>query len=435
MPKVDPNTQRPVIPEAFNFLFENARYKVGYGGRGKGATWSFARALVYKAHVTKKRILCTRQIQNTIADSVKRVLDDQINELGLRQYFKSTQSSIISEISGSEFLFKGIGTAVAEMKSTEAIDICWVAEAQTSTLDAWRILPPTIRAPGSEIWVDYNPENESDPVHQRFVVKGRKGAIVRHINYDQNPFFPAELEEERLADYQRILDAPDDDERQEMQAEYDNIWLGACRKISRAAIFGSRIVVHDFDTPQGTRFYFGADFGFADDPATLIRFWVTRNEDKSEELWIDWEAYDHHVELDDMPAFYAGGLSDDRKRQYPGVPDARRWPIKADNARPETISYLLRKGFNIAAAKKWSGSVEDGITHIKGYKLIHIHRRCPNTAREARLYSYKVDKQTKEILPIVVDAHNHAWDAVRYGLDGIISSRGGVGLWERLAEV
>ena len=119
---------------------------------------------------------------------------------------------------------------------------------------------------------------------------------------------------------------------------------------------------------------------------------------------------------------------------YPGIPGAREWPIKGDNSRPETISFLRRQGFNIDAADKWQGSVEDGITHLRGFEEIIIHERCKHTAAEARLYSYKVDKLTREILPVIVDKHNHCWDAIRYSLDGYIQARGGLGVWQRLAE-
>jgi phage terminase large subunit len=114
------------------------------------------------------------------------------------------------------------------------------------------------------------------------------------------------------------------------------------------------------------------------------------------------------------------------------VPGARDWPIKADCARPETISALARAGFNITAAEKWPGSVEDGIAHIKAFRRIHIHKRCKQMQIEARLYSYKVDKVTSLVLPIIVDAWNHGWDSIRYGLDGYIQKRGILAQWERL---
>lgn len=142
----------------------------------------------------------------------------------------------------------------------------------------------------------------------------------------------------------------------------------------------------------------------------------------SEELWIDMEAFGHGVDMDELPQ-----LMD-------SIPTARKWPIKADCERPETISYLRKQGFNITEAKKWQGCVEDGITHLRGFKMIHIHERCKRIAQEARLYSYKVDRISGDILPIIIDKHNHGWDATRYALDGYIKRRGGLGVWERLGE-
>ena len=116
------------------------------------------------------------------------------------------------------------------------------------------------------------------------------------------------------------------------------------------------------------------------------------------------------------------------------VPGAREWPIMADCARPETISYIRRQGFNISAAEKWPGCVEDGIAHIRGFEQIVIHERCKHMADEASLYSYKVDAKTNQVLPLVVDKHNHCWDAIRYGLDGYIQRAGEDKVWEKLAK-
>jgi len=186
---------------------------------------------------------------------------------------------------------------------------------------------------------------------------------------------------------------------------YQHVWEGFCRQISDAQILKGKYEVADFnDPPPGTIILYGADFGFSQDPSTLIRMWEF---DRC--LYISHEAYGIGVELDDMPAFY---------KQVPG---SDTWPIKGDNARPETISHIKRRGFDISAAKKWAGSVEDGLTYLRSYRKIYIHARCKHTAEEARLYSYKVDKQTEEVTPIVVDAHNHCIDAIRYALDTRIS--------------
>ena len=227
---------------------------------------------------------------------------------------------------------------------------------------------------------------------------------MQQVNWNDNPHFPAELDIER----RHMLDID--------PVAYEHVWGGGFRKNSEAVIFNKRVEVRPFDTPVGVRFYFGVDWGFANDPLAVIRSFIV-----DDTLYIDYEAFGYGVEIDETAQL------------FDTIPAARDWPMKADAARPELISYMRRKGFNISSAEKWSGSVEDGIAHIKGFKKIVIHERCPRLAQEARLYSYKVDKVTGDILPIIVDAHNHGWDAVRYGLDGYIQKRGAAGVWERLA--
>ena len=160
------------------------------------------------------------------------------------------------------------------------------------------------------------------------------------------------------------------------------------------------------------RFYHGADWGFANDPTTLIRCFID-----GKRLYIDREAWGIGVEIDNTPAL------------FDTIDTARKWPIKADCARPETISYMRRQGFKVSAAKKWAGSIEDGIEFLKTFEII-IHPRCQHTIDEFNHYSYKVDKQTGDILPQIVDANNHLCDSLRYSMDGLI--KGKTGDWSAL---
>lgn len=395
------------FPEKLQCLFRPARYKVLYGGRGGAKSWGIARALVLIAASSKKRILCAREVQNTMRDSVHKLLKDQIETLGLMPWFTITENSIRSS-AGSEFIFKGLRFDVQGVKSTEGIDICWVEEAQTVSQSSWDVLIPTVRSDDSEIWISFNPHEEADPTYQRFVLKPPPDAVSVEINYDDNPWFPGVLRREM--EYCRSVDFD----------AYMHIWRGKPRKISAAAIFADKVLVEAFPDDlweQADRLFYGADFGFSTDPSTLIRFFILGNN-----LYISHEAYGLGIELDDMPAF------------YDAVPGSRQWPIVADCARPETISYLARQGFRIYAAEKWPGSVEDGITHIRRFEKIVIHERCKHMADEASLYSYKVDAKTNQVLPLVVDKHNHCWDAIRYGLDGYIQRAGEDKVWEKLAK-
>lgn len=681
---------------AFEELFRPHRYKVFYGGRGSGKSWSVARALLLLGYEKPMRILCAREIQRSISDSVHKLLCEQIEAIGLSGAYTITRDAIRCT-SGTEFIFKGLRSNPQEIKSTEGIDICWVEEAAAVSADSWDILIPTVRKPNSEIWLTFNPLDESDPTFQRFVLNAPDDAYVCKVNYDGNPAFPDVLKKEmewlKARDYESYL----------------HIWEGEVRKHSNAVIFAGRFRVEEFETDRDARFYQGADWGFAclggdtlimtdrgEKPIkdiipgdmvltrkgykpvlhllrrgikdvysldygggtltvtndhriftadgwkqaqelkeietvcvvtksnltaksisdtqtgntqtisiangkaagsitpqsiigiygntttgkslpvmlsttqtethstiqsktlsvsrrfstpkfttrtiwglsrrskwrniggftvtqkktgrnaernqlqqrkngaafaksaeslsrsqTSIRNFVPQNagrkatagthganlsvkcagrslsrqamtderlalinapmrlislNEKQEvydltvegeheffangllvhncdptclvrcfiqdrTLYIDKEAWGVGVELDETPAL------------FDTIETARKWPIKADNARPETISFMRRRGFNISAAKKWQGSIEDGIEFLKSYDIV-IHPRCRHTIDEFNHYSYKVDKQTGEVLPIVVDSFNHIIDATRYALSDLMRGRG-----------
>lgn len=380
------------FPTAYKELFRPHRYKVYYGGRGGGKSWQFARALLLLGYDKPLRVLCTRETQRSIADSVHRLLADQIDAMGL-SWFYTVIHETIRGANGTEFFFKGLRYNSQEIKSTEGVDICWVEEAMSVSADSWDFLIPTIRKEGSEIWVTFNPCEENDPVYQRFLVQGAAGAYLRKVNHDSNPYFPETLRREMewcsARDYQAYL----------------HIWCGEVKKQSKALIFGGYFTVEAFETPSRARFYHGADWGFSSDPTALIRCFID-----GKKLYIDREAWGIGVEIDKTPAL------------FDTIETARKWPIKADNARPETISYMRRQGFNISAAKKWQGSIEDGIEFLKSFDIV-IHPRCVHTIDEFNHYSYKVDRKTGDVLPVVVDSFNHLIDALRYSLDGLIRGK------------
>ena len=401
-----------------------SRYKVAHGGRGSSKSWSFAGLACVLGTQHKLRILCAREYQTSIRDSIYKLICDQIERLGLSRYYE-IQAQAIFGVNGTEFIFAGIKTDPLKIKSLESIDICLVEEAERVTEASWKYLIPTIRTKlgSSEIWIVFNPRDETDPTTKRYLIANRPDMRRVEINWSDNPWFPAELQAERENDARRIIESTDDDERAQLQADYDHVWEGKLQRNSDSAVFRRRVIIDSFGDPhEDHRIFFGADWGFANDPTCLIRFWVTENLDHSQELWISHEAFGYGVEIDETPQL------------FDSIPGSRRWPIRADCARPETISYMARKSFNISAAEKWPGSLEDGIAHLKGFIKIHIHERCKHMQEEARLYAYKVDRVTSDVLPIVVDAHNHGWDAVRYGLDGYIQRRGVGAQWENLGK-
>lgn len=367
-----------VFAPKFKRIFEPSRYKVFYGGRGGGKSHAVAIALLSIAYSRPVRILCAREFQVSIADSVHRLLCDKIVDLGLSPYFQITKTGITSAV-GSEFIFKGLHHNTSEIKSLEGIDYAWVEEAHSVSRDSWELLIPTIRKEGSQIWLTFNPMRPDDETYRRFVLNPPDDALVLKVGWDDNPWFPEVLNRERLY-CQRV--SPED---------YRHIWEGEPRTQTEAQVFKGRYVIEPFETPsEGVRFFHGCDWGFSSDPSALVRCWIQDNR-----LYVDAEAYGVGVDLDETPQL------------FDSIPTARKWPIKADAARPETISYMKRKGFNISAAKKWAGSVEDGLAVLKSFEKIVIHPRCKHTAEEFSLYSYKVDKNNGDVLPVLVDAFNH----------------------------
>lgn len=377
-----------------------------YGGRGSGKSWAAARALLIRCAQQQTRWLCAREIQVSIRESVHKLLCDQIYSMQLGHAFTMTDTEIRGRYTNSTIVFAGLRNNITKIKSMEGLDGVWVEEAEKVSEMSWQVLIPTVRKEGSEIWGTLNPDLVTDPTYQRFVVNPPPDSWVQKLNWEDNPWFPDVLRREMEYAYRADPEAA------------DWVWGGNCRTNTNANVLRNRYRIEPFSDSlwrEADRLLYGADFGFAVDPSTLIRCFILGNR-----LYIEYEAYGIQVELLDMPRFYSR------------VPYARKWPIKADSARPETISHLRGAGFSISAATKWPGSVEDGIAFLRGFEEIIIHPRCKHTAEEARLYSYKVDKITNEVLPVIVDKHNHCWDAVRYALDGYITRRGDVGLYEAI---
>jgi len=388
------------IPSAFKGLFDNSkRYKVYYGGRGGGRSWAAARALLTAGIQQPLRILCAREFQRSIQDSVHRLLSDQIEILKLKEY--TVQRSAILGPEGTTFVFEGLRHNITKVKSMEGIDIAWVEEAEKVSEDSWEVLIPTIRKAGSQIWITFNPDQETDPTYKRFVADPPPNSIVKKTTWRDNPWFPEELKKEK--DYLWRVDP-------ERAA---HVWDGECRAHSDAQVLHGKWYVDVFkpdpETWDGP--YYGADWGFANDPTTLVRFWLAPGEYGGKRLMIDYEAYGVGVDLFDTPAM------------FDKVPGCRGYLIRADCARPETISHMKRAGFRMEGAAKWSGSVEDGVTWLRGCESIIIHNRCTHAIEEARNWSYKVDRLTGDVLPQLREGSDHIFDAVRYGAAPLIQQK------------
>jgi phage terminase large subunit len=387
------------LPEWCEPFFAPARYKVAHGGRGSGKSWAFARMLVIRAVQGPVRVLCARELQNSIQDSVHQLLVDQINALGLSGCFHILESKITS-MTGSEFLFKGLRgmkNNAQAIKSLEGVDICWIEEGQTISAASFETLTPTIRKPGAEIWITMNPDQDTDPVYQ-LIKNPPEGSIIRRVNWQDNPWF----EQTSLPEEREWMQRTDPD-------AYAHVWEGECRQNSDAQVLRGKYVVDTFKVlPDWDGPYQGADWGFSTDPTAFVRCWIG-----GRKLYIEAEAYGVGVEIDALPALFDAAH-----------PQARQSITRADNARPETISYMQRHGYTrLVAADKWPGSVEDGVAFLRSFEQIVIHPNCKHTAEEARLYSYKTDRLTGDVLPTLVDKNNHAIDSIRYALAPLIRKR------------
>jgi phage terminase large subunit len=355
------------------------------------------------------RIVCAREFQNSIADSVHALLSDTINRLGMQSWFDVGKSEIHSK-AGAKIIFKGLRKgSEQDIKSLEGADLIWVEEGQSVSEDSWRTLTPTIRKRGSQIWVTMNAIDMQMAAWKRFVIEENRPArcIVHQLNYDSNPHLTPELEEERIWCMKTDPEA------------YGWIWLGIPKAHSDTLVIADKVRLDTFsyNINQEVRptLLFGADFGYSQDPSTLIRCYI---EDRK--LWIDYEAWGRKIEVNSYRPFYEK------------VPGSEYGRIMADNSRPETISAIYNEGYNIHAAEKWPGSVEDGVAHLRGFEEIVIHERCKKTYEEALLWQFKADPHTGAVTSVLKPGNDHCWDAVRYALDGYILRGGQANMWARL---
>lgn len=395
----------PKLLPVFSAPRGSLRYRGAFGGRGSGKSHTFAKMAAVWGLVEPLRILCARDLQVSIKESFHAELKLAIqSEPWLEAAYDVGVDYIRGRHQATEFIFRGLRHNSSGVKSLAKIDLCIVEEAEDVAEASWVDLEPTIRAPKSEIWCIWNPRTEGSPVDKRFRGQNTppRSAIVE-MNFSDNPWFPAELDEQRLHQ-QRVFDPN----------TYAHIWEGAYLSRTDAQVFGGKYRVDDFEAaPEWDGPYYGLDFGFAQDPTAGVRCWIGGNT-----LYIDHEAGKVGLELDDTTKYVLARI--------PGI-DTH--VVYGDSARPESISYLKRHGLpRIVGVEKGKGSVEDGIEFIRSFDEVVIHRRCVEVQREFRMYSYKVDRLSGEVMPVVVDANNHYVDALRYALSQVMRARSTVGL-------
>ena len=372
-------------------LLKPSRYKGAYGGRGSGKSHMFAELMI-EAHIIDpdSRSVCVREVQKSLGQSVKRLLELKIQELNAGAYFEVQEAQIKAKNGQGLIIFQGMQNHTADsIKSLEGYDRAWVEEAQSLSQRSLDLLRPTIRKPGSELWFTWNPSKADDPID--VLLRGEKppkDAVILPVNYDNNPWFPDVLKEEMEYDKRREPD------------KYMHVLRGEYVRNSETRVF-KNWKVEEFDAPKDAIHRLGADWGFAIDPTVLVRCHIV-----GRTLYIDYEAYMVGCEISNTPDLFMT------------IPDAEKWPITADSARPETISHMRRNGFpKINPAVKGAKSVEDGIEWLKSFDIV-VHPRCTHTIDELTLYSYKTDQLTGKILPILEDKQNHVIDALRYACEG-----------------
>lgn len=366
-----------------------ARYKGAHGGRGSGKSHFFAGwAVVQMASRAGFRIVCVREVQNSIKDSVKQLLEDKIADLGLSAFFTITEHEIRGR-NGSLCIFRGLQNhTAASIKSLEGFDVAWIEEAQTISQMSLDLLTPTIRKPGSEIWASWNPVSEADPIDVLMRGQPPEGAIVVQANWSDNPYFPEALREDMERDRQRQPD------------KYAHVWEGKYQSLSEARIFRNWRV-GELIPPDRVIWYGGVDFGFAVDPTFALRCCLIGKRT----LYVDYEACEVGVATEALPLLIGR------------IPDFHKWTCNADSARPETIDYLKRHGFpKMRPTRKGKGSIMDGITFLQGFDIV-VHPRCVNVIRGLSAYAYRIDKRTGAILPEPGDDNADAPDALRYAVE------------------
>jgi phage terminase large subunit len=332
-----------------------------------------------------------REIQKSLNQSVKRLLELKIEEMGVGHLFEVQEAVIKNRLGQGLIIFQGMQNHTSDsIKSLEGYDRAWCEEAQSLSQRSLDLLRPTIRKAGSELWFTWNPREKTDPVDA--LLRGDDpppNSKVVQVNYLDNPWFPQVLRDEMEYDKRRDPD------------KYHHIWMGGYVLNSEARVFRNW-KVEEFEAPPDAVFRFGADWGFANDPTTLVRCHII-----GRKLYIDYEAYQVGCEIMDTPLLFFT------------VPEAEKWPIVADSVRPETISHMRKNGFpKMMPATKGSDSVKEGVEWLKTYDII-VHPRCIHTIDELTMYSYKTDPLTGMIMPVLEDKKNHIIDPLRYALEAV----------------
>ena len=386
------------FPAKTKFLFKPCRYKVLYGGRGSGKSWAMARALLLLATQKTLRVLCVREVQNSIAESVHKLLSQQIEKLGLQQFFEIQNTTIFSKINGSEFIFEGIKHNVTKIKSMEGIDICWAEEAEAISDMSWDVLIPTIRKSGSEIWISFNPKFEDDPTYQRFVFNPPKESAIVKMNWTDNKYISPELIAEK------------DDLKARDYDKYLWVWEGHCLKILDGAVYkdemrkmreDGRITNVPYESSKPVYTFW--DLGFGDSTAIWFVQMVAMQYRVIDYIEDNRRAIDYYVkQIQSKPYVY--------ERHY--LPHDGR---HANLATGKTIQEIV-EGFGLKVEIVPQIGIDNGINAVRmamGNVWID-ENKCKEGIKALEYYHYEQDKNGNNKTTPAHDWSSHACDAFRY---------------------
>ena len=378
------------FPAKLQCLFEPKRYKILHGGRGGAKSWGIARALLLIGKTRPIRVLCAREFQNSIQDSVHKLLKDQVYAMGLDDFY-TVENTSIKGANGTEFGFEGIRQNVRKVKSWEGADYCWVEEAANVSKNSWEVLVPTIRKPGSEIWISFNPELDADYTYQRYVKNPPEESVVVSINWRDNPWFPEVLRKEME---QMRRDDPD---------AYLNVWEGHPKQALTGAVYAGeirqatlqqRITRVPYDPSRPVDCFW--DLGHADKTS----IWFSQSA-PFEYRMVDYyqnalQPLDHYLQVLQRRGYTYGTLwlPHDAKAKTLGT--------------GKSIEEMTRaKGFTVRIVPKLS--LTDGINAARTvFPLVYFDEdKCVDGLQALRHYRYENDHP-------VHDEYSHGADAFRY---------------------
>lgn len=402
----------PKLIPMFTVPYGSVAFRVAHGGRGSGKTLTFAKmacitALQLAVEGKTGKVLCAREFMNSLEDSslaeIKSAIASEPDLLAPwfdvgEKYVRIRHPAIPGRI---DFIFAGLRHNLDSIKSKARVLLTWVDEAENVGETAWNKLINTVNRFGGEVWLTYNPESPDSATHRRFRQHENPRILIEQVNWSDNPWFPEDSNAERLDDLKYRPDT------------YHHTWEGEFLTLTEAQVFAGKFRSEEIEPPEGSTPYFGLDFGFSTDPAAGVRIYKIGRV----LLWRR-EFYKRGVLIHQLGKEFAAAVGDDVVKHV----------VRADSSRPDDIAYLNQSvsvsggALSLPRVKpsvKGKGSVEAGIEFIKSHENI-IHPDCPNTLKEFKMYSYKVDKSSGDVLPVLASGYDHAIDAGRYALEPIM---------------